>query len=280
MHRAAALCPALTLCLAAAGPVAAEIYRWTDGDGTVHYTQSLDQVPREHRGAARDAAARPSPSRLQTYRGAPAARAPHAAGTSAGSLRIPFRREGSLMVVDVTLNDQLTFPFYVDTGASGISLPQAAGDQLGLRVGPDTPFVHVRTANGLAARPVVMLDAVQLGGARVEGLEATLNPLMDVGLLGGSFFNNFVYHVDAAAGVIELRPNEAIRGGAGADEWRERFRRVRSPLARLEAHLESTEATRLGRRAELEARRAELRRQLEELELAANRAGVPEAWRE
>jgi clan AA aspartic protease (TIGR02281 family) len=184
------------------------------------------------------------------------------------------------MVVDVVLNDQLRVPFYVDTGASGISLPQTVADRLGIRVDSETRFVHVRTANGVASRPVVTLESVQLAGARVEWLEATVNPLMDVGLLGGSFFNNFVYRVDAAAGVIELEANEGIRGGAGADEWRDRFRRVRSPLARLEAHLDSTEITRPGRRAELEARRVELRRQLEELELAANQAGVPVSWRE
>ena len=57
-----------------------------------------------------------------------------------------------------------------------------------------------------------------------------------------------------------------LRGGVGAEEWRERFRRVREPLARLETYLETTEVSRPGRRQELEARRLELARSLEALE--------------
>ena len=34
------------------------------------------------------------------------------------------------------------------------------------------------TANGVVARPLIRLDAVELSGARVEGLEATVNPSM------------------------------------------------------------------------------------------------------
>lgn len=273
MRHAGAVLSAIVV--AGAAPAAAEIYRWTDENGKLHFTQSLEQVPPRHRAAAKAGAAAPAPSRLQTYRSRPAP-----AARSGGPMRIPFRRQGSLMVVDVLVNDHLTVPFYVDTGASGISLPQTVADRLGIRFGPDTRYVHVQTANGLTARPVTMLESVQLGGARVERLEATVNPTMEVGLLGGTFFNNFVYHVDAAAGVITLQPNEALRGGVGAKEWRERFRRVREPLARLEAHLDAYEITRPRRREELEARLDELRQKLEELELAANQAGVPASWRE
>ena len=267
--------------LAVVGPASgrAEIYRWTDASGTTHYTQSLDQVPPAHRPAAREGAAAPAPSRLQTYPSRTPRRAA-AAPSQRGSLRVPFRRQGSLMVVDVRLNDLVTAPFYIDTGASGISLPASVAQQLGIRIGPDTRYVQVHTANGLTSRAVTVLDSVQLGAARVEHLEATVNPSMEVGLLGGSFFNNFVYHVDAAASVITLRPNEALRAGLGPDEWRERFRSVREPLATLERHLDAVEVTREGRREELEARRVELRQRLDELETAANRAGVPESWRE
>ena len=88
------------------------------------------------------------------------------------------------------------------------------------------------------ARAVVLLDSVQLGAARVENLQATINPSMQIGLLGGDFFNNFVYRVDAAESELWLAPNEKIRAGLGAEQWRDRFRRVREPLERLEAYLE------------------------------------------
>jgi multidrug resistance efflux pump len=44
---------AFVICLAAfAVPAAAELYRWTDGQGREHFAMSLHEVPPEHRAAA------------------------------------------------------------------------------------------------------------------------------------------------------------------------------------------------------------------------------------
>ena len=45
----------------------AEIYRWTDAEGRVHFTQDLSQVPPDHRAQAEESAAAPRSDRLQTY---------------------------------------------------------------------------------------------------------------------------------------------------------------------------------------------------------------------
>ena len=141
------------------------------------------------------------------------------------------------------------------------------------------PTIEVQTANGVVTRAVVGLQSVQLGPARVENLRATVNPAMQIGLLGGEFFNNFIYRVNAAEGVIHLLPNEGIRGGMAADQWRNRFRRLRDPLARLERYLEQEEGLRQAERARLERRREELRSGLSQLDLEANRMDVPQRWR-
>ena len=39
-----------------ASPASAEIYRWTDASGRVHFTQDLARVPRAYRAAAKAAA--------------------------------------------------------------------------------------------------------------------------------------------------------------------------------------------------------------------------------
>lgn len=277
----------LLLLLLAPAPGAAEVYRWTDAEGRLHFTERLDRVPPEHREEAERNAARGARREVQTYSAPAAARGPagsarHASPAVRGGreIHIPFVREGSLMRVDVLLNDTVTTPFLVDTGASGVSLPSWVAEQLGIHVGPDTPVVQVRTANGITARPVVRLDSVQLGGARVEGLSATVNPAMEIGLLGGSFFNNFVYRVDAARGVISLAPNAEIRGGLGPDEWRQRFRMVRDPLQRLEAHLRDHPDLSEEENAILQRRREELESTLADLEREANRLDVPQRWRD
>jgi hypothetical protein len=102
---------------------------------------------------------------------------------------------------------------------------------------------------------------------------------MNIGLLGGSFFNNYRYSVDTAAGVITLVPNEGVRAGEASDQWRARFRDLHRDIERLENYLEEREITRSERRVELESNLLELRDALRALEIEANHAGVPKTWR-
>jgi len=276
----------LALALLAALPAGAEIYRWTDAQGRTHFSQDLGQVPAEHRAAARAAASNPRPDRIQRYssggssRSGPAAPAKRSASLGrARTLSIPFERRNNLMFVEVRLNDRVTAPFVVDTGASMITLPRALADRLGIRVGPRTRRERFTTANGDIWEPIVRLDSVEVGGARAEGLDASISSTMQVGLLGGSFFNNFVYRVDAASGHIELELNESVRGGLSADQWQERFRQLRHAVESIDDYLAHNQLARESRVREIQERRAGFEERLRELEREANAAGVPQAWR-
>ena len=274
----------VALCLALLGAPSAwaEIYRWTDAEGRVHFTERIENVPPDQRAAARRGAGKPAEAQLNTYSGgsAPAAPAPRRLVPSrSGVVEIPFVRVGTLMRVEALVNDVGRVPFLIDTGASGVSLPSHFASQLGIRIDADVPRVMVSTANGVVARPLVTLESVQVAGARVERLPATVNPDMDIGLLGGSFFNNYVYSVDAARGVITLEPNDEIRGGVGADEWRMRFRTFVDPIERIDAYLRDHPNLLSDERARLGARRAELEAGLGVLDDEANRLGVPQKWR-
>jgi len=260
------------------GSAFAEIYQWTDAQGRLHFTEDLSRVPPDQRGDARKAAASERPDALQRY-APPARSAPAASARRNEPIRIPFQREGTVMWVEAIVNDRHRVPFLIDTGASGISLPADVVRDLGIPIRSDTPRVTVNTANGRARYPVVELDSVQLGPARVHSLEATVNPTMNIGLLGGSFFNNYRYSVDTAASVITLVPNEHVRAGEAADQWRARFRELHRSIDRLETYLEDREVTRANRREELESNLLGLRNELRELEIEANHAGVPKAWR-
>lgn len=283
---------ALALALAAP-PARGEVYEWTDPSGRQHFTEDLERVPEAHRSAALERVRTRPASRLQTYPNAPAPGAlasrgdplPRFLGSRPARgpgtpLRIPFTRRGTLMEVEVTLNDHVSAPFLVDTGASGISIPDRVARELGLRIDASTPRLPVQTAAGLVAEPLVQLDSIQVGPARVERVPALVNSSMEVGLLGGSFFNNFVYEVDAAAEVITLRPNDGVRGGLAEPEWRERFRGARAEAARLERYLGDNEFVRDSRRRELEERLETVRSALDALDREANEVGVPRSWRE
>jgi clan AA aspartic protease (TIGR02281 family) len=195
-------------------------------------------------------------------------------------LRIPFEKRGDMMIVEVTLNDRVSAPFLVDTGASDVSIPAELASRLGIQVGPDTPYRHYQTANGIVANPIITLNSVQAGEARLEQVSASISSTMGVGLLGGAFFNNFTFQVDPAASVIAVVLNDRVRAGRSENQWRREFQHLRAELARLEQYIEENHFTRESRVAGLEEKRAELEDELRVLEEEADRAEVPQAWRD
>jgi clan AA aspartic protease (TIGR02281 family) len=263
-----------------AGDAHAEIYKWTDASGRLHFSQDIERVPPEKREqAVRAARQKRKRDPLQVY-GSPSRDARRSTLRAPRVMRIPFERHGSLMRVEVLLNGRVRAPFLIDTGASGVSIPWSVAQQLGIQITDETPRERVRTANGIVSEPIVQLRSVQLGPAKVTDLQAAVSGSMDVGLLGGAFFNNYIYQVDAAAGVITLKPNDRVRGGLNRVQWRDRFDSIREPLSRLESYLEEGGFTDEGRVRELEEHRAKLRASLEELEQEANKASVPRGWRQ
>ncbi len=188
----AALLLAAALCLAA--PAGAQVYGWTDARGTVHFTDELHRVPTEQRERAVSAASRRSYGRT----------------ASGGELRIPFELDGNLLKLLVRLDDRIEAAFYMDTGASGVVIPQKVADQLGFDPTAGAEMVEAATAGGPVRLPVMTLRSLSLGGARIRSLRAVVNPNLKVGLLGGAFFNRFAYSVDTSTGILILRPNDPL----------------------------------------------------------------------
>jgi clan AA aspartic protease (TIGR02281 family) len=189
------------------------------------------------------------------------------------------------MYVEVRLNDQVTTMLHVDTGASDVLIPRKVAEELGIRIGPETRTKVYGTANGLIEAPVVMLDSVDVGGARVENVPASISDSMSVGLLGLSFFNHFTYQIDTANGVLELRPNrlaeaELIRGGRSEAQWRAEYGGLRARLGAIEQERGWTPPGHGRELQRLADEEVELERQLEQLETEADSARVPVSWRE
>ncbi len=163
-----------------------EIFRWTDEAGNLHFAQTIQQVPPEHRKQALEENTTKSDGIFQTYTKS----ANHPGSRGRGKYRVPFVADGSLMRVTAIVNGHVEIPFLIDTGASGVSLPASAATRLGISVGPNTQRITMQTANGKIELPLVRLASVELAGARVEGLMATLNPTMNIGLLGGGLLQS------------------------------------------------------------------------------------------
>ena len=270
--------------------VLAEIYRWTDSEGRVHFTEDLSRVPPGQRGAVKDAAAAErGPSRVQTYETPPAARAPgnpRVEGLSGAGRahRIQVESAGNAMVVPVRINGRTVAPFLIDTGASYVLLPRQVALEAGVAIGPDTRKMRFQTANGVVEQPIVTLESVELGSARAGQVAASISDGMEVGLLGLSFFNRFTYQIDAAAGVVTLRENDLeasgqLVGGRSRAQWHGEFEALRAEIGELASEREQVPSSRGRRHDRLEEQAAQLTRQLEALEAEADHAQVPQSWR-
>jgi aspartyl protease family protein len=271
--------------LAAAG----EIYQWTDEQGRIHFTQDLSQVPARHRSQAElRAMAPPEAGRLQTY-SQPAAPAPASAPARAGApgreVRVAVARAGTGMLVSVRIDGSVTAPFLVDTGATDVLIPAWLAKRLGIQPGPESRSKSYRTANGVVTQSTVMLRSVDLGGAVVENVPASISPSMEIGLLGLSFFNHFTYHIDAAAGVLTLVPNDlaesgGILGGRSEAQWRAEYQDLRARIEAVDQEYARKSTSKAREREHLEKQRADLLGDLALLDGEADRARVPMRWRD
>jgi clan AA aspartic protease (TIGR02281 family) len=188
------IAPAIALLAATllAVPAHATVYHWVDEQGTLHFTSEAGRAPRQPNVVRRDAAASIQPvSKV---------------ASDASRIQVPYEDEGNLIKVMVRLNNRVSVPCYVDTGSTGLVLPQAVIAQLGIDPRSSGRTATLATAVGRVEVPALKLASVRLGHAEVVDLWAMVAPSLEVGLLGGDFLNRFSYSVDPATQTITLTP--------------------------------------------------------------------------
>lgn len=82
--------------------------------------------------------------------------------------------------------------FMLDTGATGVAIPQQVAQKLKLQPGR---ALRTQTANGVATSYAVTLDQVGLGGIELENVRAAISPGLntDQVLLGMSFLKHIEF---------------------------------------------------------------------------------------
>ncbi len=82
--------------------------------------------------------------------------------------------------------------FMLDTGATGVAVPAAVAERLGLNRGR---AYRTQTANGTAITYAALLDSVSVGGIALQNVQAGITPglQMDQVLLGMSFLTHIEF---------------------------------------------------------------------------------------
>jgi hypothetical protein len=173
-------------------PVSAQLYRWTDAQGTTHYTTDPAAIPAAYRERAVDIGA-PTPG--------PVTAVPEAAT----GVVIPYT--GGPLVVDAWLNG-VPLRLIVDTGADRTLISPDAMARAGFDVTGATA-VKIRGVTGDAAASVVPVPRLDVAGTQVGPVGVVVHAIAAEGadgLLGRDVLDAFTVTVDAAAGRAVLVP--------------------------------------------------------------------------
>ena len=179
------------------GVAVAQMYRWVDDRGTVHYTEGLDSVPERYRAQARP---------LHFPKPPPA---PEKEGTSAatGITKIPFT-PGSPILVGARINGERPITLILDTGADRTVVAPGALSRLGISTRNATR-AEMKGATGTIQVDVVQVTSVEVGGAKVGPLLIVAHDAglkQADGLLGRDFLDQFRVTIDSKEGVATLSP--------------------------------------------------------------------------
>jgi clan AA aspartic protease (TIGR02281 family) len=127
---------------------------------------------------------------------------------------IPLSRDGGVFVVPVRINDAITLPFTLDSGASDVFIPAGVArtiDRTGTILDSDILGTHICTlADGSEIKcQTFRLRELRLGNHVVRNVVASVGPPNSNLLLGQSFLSRFgAWTIDNARSVLVLQsPN-------------------------------------------------------------------------
>jgi len=186
---------ALALALILAVPALAQVYRWEDERGTLHFTNTRERVPEPER------AQMPPPPPTP-----PAAAEPVLARSSTLT-RIPFS-PGDAILVSARIGGAGPVTLILDTGADRTMVAPAVLSRIGVSVA-DIARAEIRGVTGTSQGDVVLVPSVEVGEAkvgplRIVALDADLKKAD--GLLGRDFLEHFTVTIDARERMVTLVP--------------------------------------------------------------------------
>ena len=187
----------LGLLLLLPAPGLAQVYRWQDDAGAVHFTNSPDLIPEPYRSRLGPL---PPPSPREEPTPAPAAPA-------AGVVRIPYT-PGSAILVSANIGGTGPLTLVLDTGADRTMVAPQALLRLGIQ-SADAPRAEIRGVTGRTQAPVVQVTSVEVGQAKVGPLRIIAHDaelLRADGLLGRDFLEHFTVTIDSKERLVTLEP--------------------------------------------------------------------------
>ncbi|ETW97134.1 TIGR02281 family clan AA aspartic protease [Candidatus Entotheonella palauensis] len=258
------------------------IYKWTDNNGQVHFTDNPATIPDAYRDQIETHTSKGMPpERLAPRPSQPKVPAsPSRTARPPRAFAVPLKRAGNSLIVRATLNGFARVPLIVDTGASVTVIATKTAQRLGLNL-DRAAMIPMRSASGVFLAHLTKVRSMRVGDAIVKDVEVVvhdISPGRERGLLGMSFLDHFNVTIHTLQDAMNLRPLDQIAGaslygGKPQSWWQNKFRFYRRQVSLIEAYLSKQNSP------QLEQSRRYFRSELASLERRARLASVPRAWR-
>jgi clan AA aspartic protease (TIGR02281 family) len=176
--------------------IAGEMYRWIDEQGRVHLTDTPPkskgalQEFKVYQPSARDQAPEPSVPPM----------------SEPGMVKMVPTKSGGTVVIEAILNQRLTVPMLLDTGADFTVLTKQVANALRLSPVDHFPKLEFKTAGGVVKFPVATLRSLRVGTAEARDVNVAIDidGHMSMGLLGMTFLRHFKVTVDQQRGQVKF----------------------------------------------------------------------------
>jgi len=165
----------------------AEVYKWTDAQGQMHFSNKPHQGAERHPMQALSSISNPFIDLEKMQR------------------EIKYTQHNGSMVVQGHVNG-VAMQFVVDTGASFVVIPPAIAKQARISI-QNSQLITLQTANGATQAPMVNLSTLQfekLKQRNVQAVVQVISPDPTLGLLGMSFLGAYHMSIDHKRQIITL----------------------------------------------------------------------------
>ncbi len=280
----------------------AQMYRWKDSQGRLHFTDSLQQVPEQYRPKS----TLPQPTEKLNIIPATTPQLQPATGASqvikekdSQALKIPYiDREGSAdrVIVNIRFNNQVTAPILVDTGSPGLILGASLARELGLLSNDTSNLLVLISGIGgytVAARTIV--DELNVGPIKERVIPAhVIEDSSDAyrGLIGMDILAGYSVTIDTVNKCLvatKQPPSSQRPGGHERRWWQRNFRQILSYVSFWEEQIDRLDSgdgsySRLNSQFKnvkqfMNDQLSESQRLYQRLDRHARSQGVPRHWR-
>jgi hypothetical protein len=287
--------------------IAGDFYKWTDENGTIHFSDSPADVPPKYQDRIKKdkfKEAAKSPVKSKSADGSTEVKESLSSGNGEEQqlkrYEIPYKAyEGTAkrVIISVAFNNSITAPMTLDTGAPGMVIFPQLAERLGIFDEDEGKLLVMAGGIGGSVPAVrTIIDTVQVGGARDHFVPTTVTPSISdsfEGLIGMDFMSNYSINIDPSKRVLvfqEMPPKPNLPGGHDEEWWKTNFKEFASLRAawkqyrgdldrQIQESLVSTgPIIRLRRFADLQYKEAN--KLFDKLDRYAIEHAVPMNWRE